>query len=150
MNKRIKSILKCYASGMGIKDTSDTFHASRNTVRKYVRLFLSSGKSIDQLLSLSDEQLHELFGSGDSRRREPSSRRVELEDLIKGCEDAILYFEGAPAAIVPDNRKAAVTRSDRNDPSSMTISPLLPNITAARCSPFAKIIYFFSKLAFNN
>ena len=223
MNKRIKSILRCYAFGMGIKETSDTFHASRNTVRKYVRLFLSSGKSIDQLLSLSDEQLHELFGSGDSRRREPSSRRVELEallpgyvsrltrkgmsvrklfkeyqaeypdglqlssfkravreykfhvkvvghvehyaadqmyvdfagdklevvdemtgqtkkaevfvailpfshytyceavwsqrkeDLIKGCEDAMLYFEGAPAAIVPDNLKAAVTRSDRNE-----------------------------------
>jgi len=209
---------------MGIKEMSDTFHASRNTVRKYVRLFLSSGKGIDQLLSLSDEQLHELFGSGDSRRREPSSRRVELEallpgyvsrltrkgmsvrklfkeyqaeypdglhlssfkravreykfhvkvvghvehyaadqmyvdfagdrlevvdemtgqtkkaevfvailpfsrytyceavwsqrkeDLIKGCEDAMLYFEGAPAAIVPYNLKAAVTRSDRNEP----------------------------------
>lgn len=69
---------------MGIKETSDTFHASLNTVRKYVRLFLSSGKSIDQLLSLSDEQLHELFGSGDSRRREPSSRRVELEALLPG------------------------------------------------------------------
>ena len=38
------------------------------------------------------------------------------EDLIKGCENAMLYFEGAPAAIVPDNLKAAVTRSDRNEP----------------------------------
>ena len=28
----------------------------------------------------------------------------------------MLYFEGAPAAIVPDNLKAAVTRSDRNEP----------------------------------
>ena len=234
MNKRIKSILRCYASGMGIKETSDTFHASRNTVRKYVRLFLSSGKSIDQLLSLSDEQLHELFGSGDSRRREPSSRRVELEallpgyvsrltrkgmsvrklfkeyqaeypdglqlssfkravreykfhvkvvghvehyaadqmyvdfagdklevvdemtgqikkaevfvailpfshytyceavwsqrkeDLIKGCENAMLYFEGAPAAIVPDNLKAAVTRSDRKPGRSQCRHPCFP------------------------
>ncbi len=38
------------------------------------------------------------------------------EDLIKECENAMLYFEGAPAAIVPDNLKAAVTRSDRNEP----------------------------------
>ena len=38
------------------------------------------------------------------------------EDLIKGCENAMLYFEGAPAAIVLDNLKAAVTRSDRNEP----------------------------------
>ena len=48
---------------MGIKETASTFHTSRNTVRKYVRLFLSSGKSIEQLLSLSDVQLDELFGA---------------------------------------------------------------------------------------
>jgi len=46
---------------MGIKETASTFHTSRNTVRKYVRLFLSSGKSIEQLLSLSDGQLDELI-----------------------------------------------------------------------------------------
>ena len=69
MNKRIKNILRCYVAGMGIKKTADTFHTSRNTVRKYVRLFLSSGKSIDQLLSLSDEQLHVIFGSTESRHR---------------------------------------------------------------------------------
>lgn len=224
MNKRIKNILRCYAVGMGIKETAATFHTSRNTVRKYVRLFLSSGKSIEQLLSLSEEQLHEMFGGTESRHREPSSKRIELEallpgyvsrltrkgmsvrklfkeyhaeypdglqlssfkravrqykfhikvvghvehyaadqmyvdfagdrlevvdemtgetkkaevfvavlpfshytyceavwsqrkeDLIRGCENAMQYFEGVPAAIVPDNLKAAVIRSDRNEP----------------------------------
>lgn len=224
MNKRIKSLLRCYAAGMGIKETADTFHTSRNTVRKYVRLFLASGKSIEQFLSLSDERLHEIFGCTESRHREPSPRQIELEallpgyvsrltrkgtsvrklfkeyhaefpdgyhlssfkravrqykfhikvighvehyaadqmyidfagdrlevidemtgetkkaevfvailpfshytyceavwsqrkeDLIKGCENAMHYFEGVPAAIVPDNLKAAVTRSDRNEP----------------------------------
>lgn len=38
------------------------------------------------------------------------------EDLIKGCEGAMQYFGGVPAAIVPDNLKAAVSRSDRNEP----------------------------------
>lgn len=70
--------------GMGIKETASTFHTSRNTVRKYARLFLSSGKSIDQLLSLSEEQLHEMFGGTESRRREPSSKRIELEALLPG------------------------------------------------------------------
>lgn len=224
MNKRIKSILRCYAAGMGIKETASTFHTSRNTVRKYVRLFLSSGKSIEQFLSLSNEQLHEMFGCTESRHRDSSSRQIELkallpgyvsrltqkgtsvrklfkeyhaeypedyqlssfkravrqykfhikvvghvehyaadqmyidfagdrrevvdemtgetkkaevfvailpfshytyceavwsqhkEDLIKDCENAMHYFEGVPAAIVPDNLKAAVTRSDRNEP----------------------------------
>ena len=224
MNKRIKNILRCYAAGIGIKETASTFHISRNTVRKYVRLFLSSGKSIEQLLSLPNGQLDELFGCTDTRHREPSSKRIELEallpgyvsrlsrkgmsvrklfkeyhteypdgyqlssfkrivseyrfhikvvghvehyaaeqmyidfagdrlevvdemtgetkkaevfvailpfshytyceavwsqrkeDLIKACENAIQYFEGVPAAIVSDNLKAAVTRSDRNEP----------------------------------
>ena len=84
MNKRIKNILRCYAVGMGIKETAATFHTSRNTVRKYVRLFLSSGKSIEQLLSLSEEQLHEMFGGTESRHREPSSKRIELEALLPG------------------------------------------------------------------
>ena len=224
MDKRVKNILRCYASGMGIKETASLFCTSRNTVRKYVRLFLSSGKSIEQLLSLSDEQLHEIFGCPESRHREPSARKIELEallpgyvsrltrkgtsirklfkeyhaeypegyqlssfkrivreyrfhikvvghvehyagdqmyidfagdrlevvdemtgetkkaeifvavlpfshytyceavwsqrkeDLIRGCENAMRYFEGVPAAIVPDNLRAAVTRSDRNEP----------------------------------
>ena len=84
MNKRIKNILRCYAAGIGIKETASTFHISRNTVRKYVRLFLSSGKSIEQLLSLPNGQLDELFGCTDTRHREPSSKRIELEVLLPG------------------------------------------------------------------
>lgn len=84
MNKRIKSILRYYAAGMGIKETANTFHTSRNTVRKYVCLFLSSGKSIEQLLSLSDEQLHEMLGCTESHHRDPSSKRIELEALLPG------------------------------------------------------------------
>jgi len=38
------------------------------------------------------------------------------EDLIMACENALHYFGGAPMAIVPDNLKAAVTKSDRNEP----------------------------------
>lgn len=39
---------------MGIKERANTLHLSRNTVRKYVRLFISSGKTTEQLLGLSD------------------------------------------------------------------------------------------------
>lgn len=38
------------------------------------------------------------------------------EDLIAACENALRFFGGAPLAIVPDNLRAAVTRSDRNEP----------------------------------
>ena len=38
------------------------------------------------------------------------------EDLIAACENALHFFGGVPMAIVPDNLKSAVTRSDRNEP----------------------------------
>ncbi len=62
MIAKLKNILRCYAVGMGIKETANTFHISRNTVRKYVRLFISSGKPTDQLLELTEEQLRDVFG----------------------------------------------------------------------------------------
>lgn len=38
------------------------------------------------------------------------------EDLILACENALHFFGGAPMAIVPDNLKSAVIRSDKNEP----------------------------------
>ena len=207
-----------------VKETANTFHISRNTVRKYVRLFISSGKPTEQLLEFTEEQLRDMFGCTEFRRREPSQRQLELdalipdyvarlsrkgmtvrklfneyredhpdgfqesvfkravrqyrfhttvighvehyaadqmyidfagdrltvvdemtgevkkaevfvailpfshytyceavwsqrkEDLIKACQNAFHYFEGVVAAIVPDNLKAAVKTSDRNEP----------------------------------
>lgn len=224
MITKLKNILRCYQSGIGIKEISVVFHISRNSARKYVRLFQSSGKSIEQLLALPEELLRAELGLDPVRHCEPSARELELEallpdyakqlsrkgmskarlyeqyhadypdgygltmfkqalrqylhqtkvvghvehyagdqmyidfagdkleivdemtgevkkaevfvailpfshytyceavwsqrkeDLIKGCEGAMQYFGGAPAAIVPDNLKSAVSRSDRNEP----------------------------------
>ena len=38
------------------------------------------------------------------------------EDLIKACENAMHFYGGVPMAIVPDNLRSAVTRSDKNEP----------------------------------
>lgn len=38
------------------------------------------------------------------------------EDLILACENALHYFGGSPAAMVPDNLKSAVTQSGRYEP----------------------------------
>ena len=69
---------------MGIKETANTFHLSRNTVRKYVRFFISSGKTTEHLLELSEEHLREMFGCTEFRHREPSQRQLELDALIPG------------------------------------------------------------------
>ena len=40
----------------------------------------------------------------------------QKEDFIAGCEGAIHYYGGVPAAIVPDNLKSAVIKSSKYEP----------------------------------
>jgi transposase len=39
------------------------------------------------------------------------------EDLIRACENALQFYGGVPSAIVPDNLKAAVTKSSKYEPA---------------------------------
>jgi transposase len=39
------------------------------------------------------------------------------EDFIPACEDALHYYGGVPAAIVPDNLRSAVTKSSKYEPT---------------------------------
>lgn len=41
----------------------------------------------------------------------------QKEDFIGACEDALHFFGGVPAAIVPDNLRSAVTRSNKYEPT---------------------------------
>lgn len=41
----------------------------------------------------------------------------QKEDFIAACENALHFYGGVPAAIVPDNLKSAVTRSSKYEPS---------------------------------
>ena len=79
---KLKNLLRCYVAGMGIKSIACAFHVSRNTVRKYVRKYQESGLTPEQLLSLSEEKLRELFVEGVRRGRKTSPRMVVLEALI--------------------------------------------------------------------
>lgn len=67
---------------MGIKSILSAFHLFRNTVRKYVRKYQESGLRLEQMLSMSEDKLQELFLDGKNRSRVPSSRRLELDALI--------------------------------------------------------------------
>jgi len=40
----------------------------------------------------------------------------QKEDFIPACEGALHYFGGVPGAIVPDNLRSAVTKSDKYEP----------------------------------
>ena len=61
---KLKNLLRCYAMGMGIKSISSAFHLSLNTVRKYVRKYQESGLRLEQMLSMSEDKLQDLFHDG--------------------------------------------------------------------------------------
>lgn len=84
MTKRIKDILRCYAMGMGIRSISSAFCVSRNTVRKYVRMFQDSGLGFEQLQQMQEHHLQELFCTKTERDRNPSDRQTQLEALLPG------------------------------------------------------------------
>ena len=119
---KLKNLLRCYATGMGIKSISSAFHISRNTVRKYVRRFQESSLALDQVLSMSEEKLQELFADNRSRGRKPSQRMEELEALIpdyvkrlsqKGITVKSLheeYLKDHPEGYLYSNFKRAVRR----------------------------------------
>ena len=79
---KLRNLLRCYAIGMSIKIISSAFHLSRNTVRKYVRRYQESGLTLDQLMTMSEEKLQEMFLDNQNRSRKPSPRMDELEALI--------------------------------------------------------------------
>ena len=66
--------------GMAIKSISSAFHVSRNTVRKYVRRYQESGLTPEQLMTMSEEKLLEIFLN--NRSRKPTSRKEALEALV--------------------------------------------------------------------
>lgn len=82
MNTKLKNILLCHASGMGIKSICSAFDISRNTVRRYVRMYLDSGIPAEKLPSLSDARLQELFSIPGAKERKPSERQIRLDALL--------------------------------------------------------------------
>ena len=46
---------------MGIKSIASAFDVSRNTVRKYVRRYQESGLRLEQLMTMHEDKLQEMF-----------------------------------------------------------------------------------------
>ena len=63
MKIRIKHILRCYQSGMSIRSISSSLLISRNTVKRYIRIYEDMGIELERLLKMDEHHLHELFGT---------------------------------------------------------------------------------------
>ncbi|GFI06188.1 hypothetical protein IMSAGC006_00928 [Muribaculaceae bacterium] len=86
MNTKLKNILLCYASGMGIKSISSAFDISQNTVRRYVRMYQDSGIPAEKLPSLSDARLQELFAIPGRENADRQSGRSGLKHCCRNMQ----------------------------------------------------------------
>ena len=220
---KIRQILRFFIQGKSKVQISEQTGASRNTVKKYIRKFLSEKMTFDVVNSMSDTELEVLFGSVESPDKGPRYEQLQgmlptlgkrfkqkgvtidmlwkqylqshpdgyghtqfhthftiyakrakpvmhlehkagdkmyidfageklnvtdkdsgevqsvevfiailgcsqltyveavatqrREDFIGACENAMQYYGGVPAAIVPDNLKSAVTKSSKYEPT---------------------------------
>lgn len=60
MNK-LRIVIRLYVAGKGKKFIASYLDLSKNTVKKYVQLFIGSRLSYEQVVELSDKELHKLF-----------------------------------------------------------------------------------------
>ena len=81
MNK-IKQFLRCYAHGMGLKSISSVLSVSRNTVRRYMRIYQECGVSLEHLLTMQDEHLRDMLFGSNERVHTPTHKEVVLQELL--------------------------------------------------------------------
>lgn len=79
--EKIRQVLRCYSQGYGTKSISSMLTVSRNTVKKYLQVFQRGGLDYEGVLSLSDQELSELFHEK-TRVKTESERMEELKSLL--------------------------------------------------------------------
>jgi transposase len=77
---KIRQVLRLYADGRGTKFISQTTGIARNTVKKYLLLFVGLHLTIDSIDAMSDEQMAKAFLI--SKPKTESSRAIDLESLL--------------------------------------------------------------------
>jgi transposase len=77
---KIRQILRLYFQKQGKKVISEQTGVSRNTIKKYLKIFKSLKIPFDELSKLSDSELEKLFIKKSAR--EPSERFVQLHSIF--------------------------------------------------------------------
>ena len=82
MKIRIKHILRCYQSGMSIRSISSSLLISRNTVKRYIRIYEDMSIELERLLKMDEQHLHELFGTETDNEPSGSAEYKYLQERI--------------------------------------------------------------------
>src|SRR5665648_805480 len=58
---KVRSIIRLYTEGVSKQSIGERTGLPRNSVKKYIRLFLASGKSLEVIEHMSDTELEQMF-----------------------------------------------------------------------------------------
>ena len=131
---KVRSIIKLYAQGASKLSIGERTQLPRNTVRRYIHLFLASGLSLEDLDKLDDKALEQLFLDMSSREHiEDDPRYLALKELFpeidkklrqRGITKEMLwkeYFEKHPDGYRVSQFKAHFLRWKRASNPTMHI-----------------------------
>jgi transposase len=79
--KTLRMIIRLYCYGTAVKAMASMVRTSRNTIKKYLRIWNTLGISYEEFCDKSDEELARLFSINLSPLR-PNSRMDEMERLL--------------------------------------------------------------------
>lgn len=82
---KIRQVLRCYATGLGSKTIAAHLGISRTTVKKYIHIYQTCGKTYDEIMSMGDMELFALFQEQTSPEKKPveiTPRQAELDSLL--------------------------------------------------------------------
>lgn len=77
---KLRTIIRLYEDGVGLKTIAVMARTSRNTIKKYITLWLELSISYDDFQSKSDSELHTLFCTKDEPA--PNPRMAQLEERL--------------------------------------------------------------------
>ena len=81
--QKLRQVIRLYGQGKGTKSINSMLGVSRNTIKKYLQVYHSSGINYESFLAMSDEELSAVFLV--SRPNVPKTeRQQELELLLPG------------------------------------------------------------------
>lgn len=87
---KVRSIIRLYTEGVSKKSIGARVGLPRNTVKKYIRLFLASGKTLEEIEGINDATLEQMFLFMAPRYHiEDNPRFVALESFFPMMEKAL-------------------------------------------------------------
>lgn len=83
---KIRQVLRSHATGLGCKTIAAHLGISRTTVKKYIHIYQTCGKSFSEIMSMDDMELYVLFQEQPRAEKKPveiTPRQAEQDSLLQ-------------------------------------------------------------------